>query len=79
MGIAVQRHKQDVQVEADDVRPGDIYRFIGTNGKLSTGTVLEVSGGLVCVREWANENEEVYWTPKQPYGGAKIVFWRKVE
>jgi hypothetical protein len=78
MSIAIQRKREEwVQVGADDVRPGDVYRFIGAGGMLTTGTVLEVQGRLVQVRGWENDN--VYWTPKLPEGGAKIIFWRKTD
>ncbi len=62
------------EIAADDVRPGDVYKFISTADLFFFGEVVEVFDGLVKVRWWERSEGES-WTYKRVQVG-RVVFAR---
>jgi len=62
------------EIAADEVRPGDVYKFISTAGLFFIGDVVDVWDGLVKVRWW-QKSEGTRWTYKQVRVG-RVVFAR---
>lgn len=66
-----------VVIRADQVQPGDLYKFVSTEHCYYFADVLQVAGDLVRVRFWDRRLGEK-WVHKRPHAG-HAIFGRKAE
>ena len=64
-----------VRVPWEEVQPGDLYKWVGADGRVSIGVVKAVDGKLVQV-EWWDTSRAMGWVYREH---ARVTFGRAVK